>query len=478
MKKLIGLILTIAVALVSTPTSAGAEQWQPFRDTTRNTTTVGMVDSNAAIGAQSRVLRIDQSTGRDESEDCLAFGEDPCTPPIPGKKIHYLSWVVLPLCDSAAQLYCVKGLNVYETGSEARAAAFTGEAAETSVVPNLKFGLPASGGSLLFEAPGMPHLGEAETYSVSAVVTLVFEPGDKKFWLDDFAVVVTPYTELNGYRQSEDFSPGTRVGVTLNMPSEASGWFSGRLKDPQISMKPLSSAVNELKIDGESLLVPRLEASVPASKFTPLMKELKMRLGGGSAIESGTGTGVAWVDQLRPFVQDRAVGETTVWNIRSSPVYDQPCFTKNRFNGIVTTNAIGYSWNPPKLVGSTLDYKVGGLHLNLDGTLAQGSYDLVLDSKVARCLYGFSSAPISATVSVTSGVSGEKNVATTLVSEIDGWLKLSAYGFHYSSPIIKVALTQNGVAKTTITCIAKKNAKLTKRVTAVAPKCPTGYKKK
>jgi hypothetical protein len=64
---------------------------------------------------------------------------------------------------------------------------------------------------------------------------------------------------------------------------------------------------------------------------------------------------------------------------------------------------------------------------------------------------------------------------------------LSAANFEYSAPVIKAKLsqvasapapsaTQKPVAKkTTITCV---KGKTVKKVTAVAPKCPAGYKKK
>jgi hypothetical protein len=63
------------------------------------------------------------------------------------------------------------------------------------------------------------------------------------------------------------------------------------------------------------------------------------------------------------------------------------------------------------------------------------------------------------------------------VSEKDGWLHLAAYGFTFSSPTISVKLSQAKplAKKTTITCV---KGKLTKKVTAVGPKCPAGYKKK
>jgi hypothetical protein len=102
-----------------------------------------------------------------------------------------------------------------------------------------------------------------------------------------------------------------------------------------------------------------------------------------------------------------------------------------------------------------------------------------MSSTVARCIYKFTSAPISATVSITSE-SGVENTATTVISEKNGWLKLGAYGFTFSSPTVRVKLTQEVVKpvfakKTTITCV---KGKTSKKVTAVKPKCPSGYRKK
>jgi hypothetical protein len=97
---------------------------------------------------------------------------------------------------------------------------------------------------------------------------------------------------------------------------------------------------------------------------------------------------------------------------------------------------------------------------------------------------------------------GEAKRATTLVSEKNNWLRLSAKGFTYSSPTVKVRLSQEkavvaptptptpaasasptptpiatpvAAKKTTITCV---KGKTSKKVTAANPKCPKGYKKK
>ena len=153
----------------------------------------------------------------------------------------------------------------------------------------------------------------------------------------------------------------------------------------------------------------------------------------------------------------------------------------------------------------SLDYKVSSPHYDEKGGANIGNYNLVLSSATARCIYGFSNAPISANVSVISS-DGTTQVATTVVKEKDGWLYLSAAGYGYSNPTVRVKLTQEVapattnvqttttpvtpsvtevkptvapkpvvVKKTTITCV---KGKVSKKITAVNPTCPSGYKKK
>ena len=166
------------------------------------------------------------------------------------------------------------------------------------------------------------------------------------------------------------------------------------------------------------------------------------------------------------------------------------CFqSSTELVGIVTTNSMVYLGKPPVFdkESQSLDYKVASPHYTSKGDVFKGTYDLQIKSDVARCLYGFSNAPISAKISIISE-SGEANVATTVVNEKDGWLRMAAYGFTFSSPTVKVKLTQEDTtkessatsvvaapAKKTITCV---KGKTSKKVTAVNPKCPTGYKKK
>jgi hypothetical protein len=158
----------------------------------------------------------------------------------------------------------------------------------------------------------------------------------------------------------------------------------------------------------------------------------------------------------------------------------------------VTTNATQYSAGPPKFdkAEGTLNYQVAAPHYGTDKSEFKGTYDLVIRSDVARCIYGFSKAPINATISITSS-DGTPQIATTIIGEKDGWVYLRAKNFGFSAPVITAKFSQEAevsaptrapsasakapVKAVTITCI---KGKMVKKVTAAKPKCPTGYKKK
>ncbi len=210
---------------------------------------------------------------------------------------------------------------------------------------------------------------------------------------------------------------------------------------------------------------------------------------------------------------DKAIVVPSAWNIRALSTGEMAkasqCFVQGGgVKGIVTTNATVYSEGPPSFDGSTLQYRVAAPHYTPQGEEFRGTYNLVMKSGVARCLYGFTSAPINATIEVF-GEEGEKSVATTVVGERDGWLYLAAHNFTFSSPTIRATISQEkveakpvatpspapsstpssspattsstpssiksstGVKKKTIQCI---KGKKTRQVSGVKPKCPIGWK--
>jgi hypothetical protein len=304
---------------------------------------------------------------------------------------------------------------------------------------------------------------------------------------------ITPgcaFTEDGSCGAVQDFADKSRFQLSVRVSKDLTGWFRGRIQDPTVSINSFSATNNRIVMAATTVKVPRFAALVTqeatSARGVALLSD-SSRMGAVELFKGKTRrsvaphyNGIEWIEEFRDVAKDTAAGITTHWNFSTlaGGGENNSCFTdKSRVVGVVTTSATAMEPATPEFKNGLLTYKVAGLHYAPDGkTLNEGSYDLVMRSDVARCLYGFSKAPISATVSVV-GEGGENKVATTVVSEKDGWLKLAAYGFTFSSPTISVKLSQAKAPakKTTISCV---KGKLTKKVTAVGPKCPAGYKKK
>jgi hypothetical protein len=284
------------------------------------------------------------------------------------------------------------------------------------------------------------------------------------------------------------------------------------MKDANIVMNTAADNSQVVEISAKPLSIPSVYGWV---KWGDLPTQLKDRYPIGSGGTTGTSDGFVTTDLNSrtlltmsevsgdsaikemnlwlPLLNDKAAAMRTFWvaqTIRGElPFESQNCVRGKGFTGVIGTNAVVYSDGPPKFdkAEQSLNYTVGASHFDSKGELFKGYYQLNLRSDVARCLYGFGSAPIQAKIEVSSS-DGVPSVATTVITEKDGWLKMTAGGFTFSTPSIKVKLSQEGTGPAT-SVAAKSNApkktvivcmkgKVVKKVTAINPKCPVGYKKK
>lgn len=444
---------------------------------------------------------------------CEALDQAPCDlSKVGDPNYHFSAEMNMPICETATQEFCIDGLQIYETGSTPVDATFIGYGGGPSVVANQKLKLPGGKPIALFEG-AVTHAGGTNTYALQANGQYEFDYDKGVFDFTNLAVAVIPYNERldantqppryldtgngtktlstfggDGYIWSgtgkygfiQDFNLDTRVKLKLRVPNQIKGWLKGRVSKPEFSLTKFSNTANLITLDASPVVVPRLRVLATDDQRTPMMKKYQMwsdgrpQSSGGMFATAEGSEALAWVNDLRGVAKDTAAGQSSVWQYSATKWGTGECDAKaNGISGIVFTNAMAYAGNAPQLKKGFLDYKVAGFHYLPDGEEAIGSYDLIMNSNVARCLYGFSKAPVSATISISG--EGDKNIATTVVNEKNGWLKLGAYGFTFSSKTIKVKLTQK---KTTITCVSKANKKKTKKVTGYSPKCPAGFKKK
>jgi hypothetical protein len=133
------------------------------------------------------------------------------------------------------------------------------------------------------------------------------------------------------------------------------------------------------------------------------------------------------------------------------------------------------SWNNAT---NSLDFAISAPHTTTTGEQNVGFFQFWATDKYLNCKFPRNNISSANQVKIqVFDENGELQTATYVAKHEGGNLYVAAFGFHYSSPTVR--LSPVVVAKkTTITCINIKKSKLTKKVTAVAPKCPAGYKKK
>lgn len=133
------------------------------------------------------------------------------------------------------------------------------------------------------------------------------------------------------------------------------------------------------------------------------------------------------------------------------------------------------SWNNAT---SSLDFAIWAPHTTTTGDQNVGFFQFWATDKYLNCKFPKNNISSANQVKIqVFDQNGELQTATYVAKHENGNLYVAAYGFHYSSPTVRLSPV-TVAKKTTITCVNNKKPKLTKKVTAVAPKCPTGYKKK
>ena len=469
-------------------------------------------------------------------------------------------YALMPPCKSAVQVDCIESIYAIASGTTDRINGIYKESIPDKVDHPFKAdparGLPEGSVSGIWQIPNIKHGGGSTDFAAIVSRFGLIRKGNPLFpGTADFRAAIFPvniirdsrylgtYLEFDtrggrsrlGFRSGfqpngfddtacaivangicalrQSFPNDVQFGTVIRFSKVFSGWMHGRIDAPEIDYQ-LTDYGTRVDIKGLSTRVPKVDGYTEPDNLTKKGVDIKdYILGGKIGSNIGSDSSIDDLNYWAEALNNKAVANPTEWNFFSLPEYQMQ--TANRcvkthktLAGFVTTNSTAYSAGPPTFNEETqsLDYKVASLHLTSDGKVFQGKYNLYIDSKVARCIYGFSNAPISATVTIVSN-NLEQTFKTASLQENNGWIHLSVNGFTFSSPTIKVRLkqvkpevkiptptptptptpapsataTKQALAKPkkvvatkkTITCI---KGKLTKKVTGLAPKCPSGYK--
>lgn len=287
--------------------------------------------------------------------------------------------------------------------------------------------------------------------------------------------------------------------VNVRIPKGISGWINGRFTQPSIQIKSNNSQSQVITVSAKPAVLPIaggwvkyadlpaqfMEKWLDASAFFDKNPEASYFLVvSPSQGDRGFTDYATWA----PYLKEKALATVTNWSFATNSSGGSSCLSGgDQITGVVSSNASVYSSNPPTWIPATssLSYQVASPHFDENGKENLGTYTLAISTKAIQCLYGQSSLPPSATVSIGYG-SEVVTVATVTMKSTADWFYFAANGFHYSNPVITVKFAGGGKAPTTtgngqsvggskIQWCAKGNAK--KKVVAVNPVCPKGYKK-
>jgi hypothetical protein len=495
-------IFTTSLLILTGSQISNAASYDPVLDPLPNGyASISIVEEASVMNASQINVQPpapDENLVRGDWIICDTLDDEECDYSKPSNDI--MGAAILPLCESAIDENCIEPLEIIVSGSPIVGVHQGYVETQLTYESNPELNFYEALAPSIFSVPGATHQGGSDTYVVSARATVRYKHELGYFMTEDLTTSVIPISTqprsnfANGgvgcfqldettCGVAEDFAKNVRVRVSVRLADEVGGWFFGRMKDPAINSAAFSSTNNRIVVEAEPVDVPRLNVKVPQDS---LSLEDRRAIGNSGTIgvlgdsdkvyiqtQAFDKTVFRFIEYYRSWVNDTAAGTTSLWSFKTiaNGPGNQCLADKTKVLGIVTTNSMGYDGNSPAYENGFLNYNVAGLHYAPDGqNLNLGTYDLVMRSDTARCLYGFSRAPVSATVTVV-GSDGEENVATTVVSERDGWLKLAAYGFTFSEKEIKVRVTQpqtrtlTAYSRTATSLTAKQKAEIRATVT-------------
>jgi hypothetical protein len=455
-----------------------------------------------------------------EQRRCLTITEGECATQLEGTRDSFEGTYVAPVCKTTADENCIEWVSVHKVGEEPIPAQLL-RSINGGTMPKLgRYNLPAGGTTSLWQQPRMNNGAGKDTYAVTLRMeiqhSLNLNQKIARFNITGYSLQVLPYIEQTGrytphFCEEYDrngttlvgcgglpeecawtetgicgrhttFPEGSTVTVSFRIEQTASGWFAGRLQEPNIRVKAANTTQQSVQITGQPSKVPVSRGGVQSANAPQKIKDIFTRDRCPNQCWTGvfayTERAIEFVSEYRELFGDRSTYVRDMWSVRSLRDFSlERCApAKNRLLGIVATNATAYQSKPPEYSNGFLNFRVAGMHYLPDGaTEAIGRYDLVMRSDIARCVYGFRNAPVSASVTVLDE-DGNTEIATTTFGEKDGWIKLSANGFTFSEKTVRVKLTQTG--RSSITCVSNSKPVKTRQVTGLNPKCPKGFKKR
>ena len=454
-----GLLISAQTPALGDGSKSIDEQWKRTAASKPGQYGILVQQSLELLRFSSYLISLDGSKDKVESVTaCKSF-----TDPLCAKTVIQQMSANLQLCSEKITSECVTGMSARNAAGKELKVNYEGPI-ESSLIYDFAGdstkGLPTGGPPLIFSIPEAPHTG-GDKYMLKVEMQgsgngSVFTIGRTRAGIFPVAIAsgnflaskvsintptYTSYSMTNGDSIDpacqfatttkcltiQAFPEGIAFGFSAKFKNQLTGWWHGRFSTPEITSEIKDGLMN-FSVIANPIKVPTVFGWVDTAS---LPEDLKLRYSKPPRYGSGyfgpingdlsqtsvlndtnsvfTDDTLAELKSWLPLLGDRAAAMPSAWAISTidgSAKGDVERCTKleSGIAGLVTTNASMYSSGPPVFNTDTqsLEYKVAAPHLTSTGEDLLGSYDLVMNSQIARCMYGFSKAPLKASISVVS----------------------------------------------------------------------------
>ena len=440
-----------------------------------------------------------------------------------GYKVQLITNSLTP-CSLSGIVSCIESLEVQTLDGSWTQARYVGEPVSPQTIfpafPQIDIG-PSSTGSvyelnvagnkqlILIRAPYFKNLITRTTPKYNIEISRVeaqdnvtynsFPTGDS---INPCLVSRSSTTTSNGTTTANGcwkrLNEGGRYRITLKFLKKPSGWVNTQIGDGKLSLTKGSaaSAGYSLVLEGDSVVVPesgaKFYASIP-SDHNAICTIVRWSAPGFCGSKAPGNLSLYPVDVLNDGVRanpvemfskllaikpelNKALTDSTVW--RAAIRFDDLSAVSNcatdGLTGLVGGNALAVEASIPKWNKSqaSLEYKVTAPHFRSNGEVATGIYELQINEKVAKCLWGVSLTPQNVQISVIDN-DGNAKVAVAVLSTYSGMIKFRATGFTYSNATLKVSL-KSASKSPGLVCTKGSQKRIFKTSTN---KCPSGWRK-
>ena len=271
-----------------------------------------------------------------------------------------------------------------------------------------------------------------------------------------------------------------RVTVKSNDIARKAGWFTSQVKDPDVTFTKGSDGISRTLVTGTVAEINLVDGSL----YDP---EPDCDNKGKSADLNGA------LKQRNEFKASSLYRHIKVIMVPYWAEYHHAAGNIPAGGIFITSNAQCFGQVVFDAKAGTMNVPTGNAHYDVNGKVIDGWVETSMRGDFIRKIWNIEPKYLSrveVTVEYNANDTSAATSTTRYISAEDK-IEIKAYGFHYSSPQIKIKFPQaafiqpapppgpspkvSNQKKITLTCIRGKNIK---KVSGLSPQCPKGYKVK